>query len=269
MSKRETTDSETTSELSGPQRSKASLAEAIQHRVDLLSMNRSAFVLNTGLEPLELPALMNGEESKTTTEHLQAALETLNLSDDAREINDMMNGVEPPVAPRKVEAPSRLPKAVTESSGIKLESVPTPEEDYSNFKKIIGERIAARRRQLGLKQRELGEKVLLSRESIAQVETGRIEITAGTIPRLCITLNVPVMYFFKGMGLDLAGVSDREIMESLRNPWATTYGEFATNEYYILEDYRGLSERDRKIVQDLVHLMADTEPPSGEQEPQS
>lgn len=162
VSKRETTNSEITSELSGPQEVKAKLAEAIQQRVDVLGMTPNALTFNTMLNLHELPALMNGEKSETTTEHLQAALETLNLSDDVRVINKiMMDGVEPPVTPRMVEDVARP---------------------------SIGEMIRRRRVELDLAQVEVARRIGVSGVLVSQWEMGKSRIMADDIPKIAAAL---------------------------------------------------------------------------------
>lgn len=171
VSKRETTNSEITSELSGPQQSRAELSEEIQSRLNALGMNWNAFVMCTGLSPSDLSSVLDGEENEITTEHLQAALETLNLSDDVWVINNIMMGVGPPVTPRKVEDLPRPSKA---------EDLPRPS---------IGEMIRRRRVELDLAQVEVARRIGVSGVLVSQWEMGKSRIMADDLPKIAAALS--------------------------------------------------------------------------------
>lgn len=149
--------------LSVPQLEKAKLADAIRQRVAFLGMNQNAFTFNTELNLSDLPDLIDGGESDTTTEQLQAALEILYLSDDAWEINQIkMDGSIPPLTPLKTEEFPWL---------------------------TIGEMIRRRRVELDLAQVEIARRVGVSGVLVSQWETGKSRIMADDIPKIAAALS--------------------------------------------------------------------------------
>jgi transcriptional regulator with XRE-family HTH domain len=61
---------------------------------------------------------------------------------------------------------------------------------------VIGRRIRARRRQLGLSQQALGHSLGLSYQQVQKYEGGVSPIGAGRLQQLAEILNVPVSVFF-------------------------------------------------------------------------
>lgn len=73
----------------------------------------------------------------------------------------------------------------------------------------LGERIATRRRELGLSQERLARKYGCSRELIASIERGRARINVGDLPRLASLLSVSVLYFLASFDVyDYSGNSN-------------------------------------------------------------
>ncbi len=62
--------------------------------------------------------------------------------------------------------------------------------------RIIGAIIRERRRKLDLGQRELGDKLGVTREAVTGWESGRISVYAGDLPRLADALEVPLPYLY-------------------------------------------------------------------------
>ena len=69
------------------------------------------------------------------------------------------------------------------------------------FHKLMGTRLRNRREELGMTQRELAEKLGVSREALAQYETGRNGIDSGDLPRLSVVLQLPLLSFYEDTGL--------------------------------------------------------------------
>ena len=70
---------------------------------------------------------------------------------------------------------------------------------------IIGERLRARRAELGLTQAQLGAAVGLSYQQIQKYENGSNQIAIGRLLLLAVALNVPVMHFLAGLpGADIS-----------------------------------------------------------------
>jgi transcriptional regulator with XRE-family HTH domain len=66
----------------------------------------------------------------------------------------------------------------------------------------VGERIRARRTELGLTQEQLAEALNVSYQQVQKYETGANRISAGRIFELARKLRVDVSYFFDGLPLD-------------------------------------------------------------------
>ncbi|HEX2479130.1 MAG TPA: helix-turn-helix transcriptional regulator [Geminicoccaceae bacterium] len=68
----------------------------------------------------------------------------------------------------------------------------------------VGERIRARRTELGLTQEQLAEALNVSYQQVQKYETGANRISAGRIFELARKLTVDVGYFFEGLPIDAA-----------------------------------------------------------------
>ena len=64
---------------------------------------------------------------------------------------------------------------------------------------IIGDRIRARRTQMGLVQEQLAVSLGISYQQIQKYENGANRITVGRLLELAERLEVPVTYFFAGL----------------------------------------------------------------------
>jgi transcriptional regulator with XRE-family HTH domain len=71
----------------------------------------------------------------------------------------------------------------------------------------VGSRMRARRLVLGISQEDLGKAVGVSFQQIQKYEKGANRIGASRLQRLSHALQVPIAYFFEGMG---GGTSDGE-----------------------------------------------------------
>ena len=115
----------------------------------------------------------------------------------------------------------------------------------------IGERIKIRRNELKLSQRELSDKMGYSNHStIGKIENGKVDIPQSRIVQFAEVLGVSVAYL---MGWD---------EEIKKDPVAAAERHFEIlmdedlNE--IFEDMKWLDARERKIVKDLAHSLAET-----------
>lgn len=68
---------------------------------------------------------------------------------------------------------------------------------YIDFK-MLGKRIAQRRRELGIKQNELAEKAEISNNYLSNIETGRSIPSLTIFATLCIALNTTPDSFLLG-----------------------------------------------------------------------
>lgn len=119
----------------------------------------------------------------------------------------------------------------------------------------IGQRIKARRNELKLSQRELCEKMGYSNHStIGKIETGKVDIPQSRIVQFAEVLGVSVAYL---MGWD--NQIQIEIKEDPMN-WADLHFEMVADKDLteIYQDLKLLDERERKIIKDLAHSLAET-----------
>jgi transcriptional regulator with XRE-family HTH domain len=69
----------------------------------------------------------------------------------------------------------------------------------------VGERIRARRAELGLTQEQLAQALQVSYQQVQKYETGANRISAGRIFEIARKLGVDVSYFFEDLGFDNPG----------------------------------------------------------------
>ena len=62
----------------------------------------------------------------------------------------------------------------------------------------VGERIRARRTELGLTQEELARQLSISYQQVQKYETGANRISAGRLYEIALELDVGASYFFEG-----------------------------------------------------------------------
>jgi transcriptional regulator with XRE-family HTH domain len=76
----------------------------------------------------------------------------------------------------------------------------------------IGERIRVRRRQLGMSQTDLAEKLGVAYQQVQKYATGTNRVSAGRLPHVASALDVQVGYFYghddAAAGLDTAIVAN-------------------------------------------------------------
>ena len=69
----------------------------------------------------------------------------------------------------------------------------------NQFAEIIGRRLRARRRLLGLTQAAVGEACGLTFQQVHKYESGLMVVSASRLWSLSNALGVPVSYFFEGL----------------------------------------------------------------------
>jgi transcriptional regulator with XRE-family HTH domain len=80
---------------------------------------------------------------------------------------------------------------------------------------VIGRRLRARRRLMGLTQTAVGEACGLTFQQVHKYETGLMMIPASRLWRLSGALGVPVSYFFEGLS---AGPSVADLSRDAAQP---------------------------------------------------
>lgn len=97
--------------------------------------------------------------------------------------------------------------------------------------KEVGRRISRRRKELGLKQYEVCEKIEVNYKYISNLETGRSTPSLELIMSLCEALEATPDYFLLGT------VSDRPIDNNL------------------VEKLRQLDDKDKKLIDGILDLL--------------
>jgi transcriptional regulator with XRE-family HTH domain len=64
----------------------------------------------------------------------------------------------------------------------------------------IATQIRRRRQSLGLTQKDVGDRLGISHQAVQKIETTMTRITVGRLWELAQVLDVPVDYFFDGLG---------------------------------------------------------------------
>ena len=107
--------------------------------------------------------------------------------------------------------------------------------------KVVGRRMRARRRQLGLSQQALGDALGVSYQQVQKYEQGVSRIGAGRLQQLAEILNVPVSVFFDEK---LGGSQDGgAVFEFLDTPYS----------FRLVTAFAKMP--DRAIQQCIVHLV--------------
>lgn len=75
----------------------------------------------------------------------------------------------------------------------------------------VGMRMRLRRRAIDLTQHALAEKVGVTFQQIQKYEQGKNRMSAGTLWAAAAALNVPIGYFFDGLGSDAPDVTEAEL----------------------------------------------------------
>jgi len=107
--------------------------------------------------------------------------------------------------------------------------------------KVVGRRMRARRRQLGLSQQALGDALGISYQQVQKYEQGVSRIGAGRLQQLAEILNVPVSVFFDEK---LGGSQNRgAVFAFLDTPYS----------FRLVSAFAKMP--DRRIQQCIVHLV--------------
>jgi transcriptional regulator with XRE-family HTH domain len=120
------------------------------------------------------------------------------------------------------------------------ETGPTP----NKYTKYMGEMIRKAREDMGVSQEELAEKIYRKRLAVSEMENGKVEISAWTLPYLCAVLKKPLSYFYPpSMKEDIPE-------ESLR-----------PQEHEMVSYFREIrDEHLEKVAIDLVKVISDFDP---------
>lgn len=121
----------------------------------------------------------------------------------------------------------------------------------------MGELIRKAREEAGLSQEQLAEKIYRRRLAVSEMENGKVEISAWTLPLLAYALNKPIGYFFPPYVLreikqgDLLPLEE-ELLIHFRKIWDEHLQKVAVDQVKVLGDF------DPEImIWDMVDIVAE------------
>lgn len=122
--------------------------------------------------------------------------------------------------------------------------------------RAIGIRIRGRRRELNLGQRELADKLGVTREAVTGWESGRISIYAGDLPRLAEILTVPLIYLYRGVNTGY-GRQQLLVQSAYHIKGAKMFGvsTVSSKDEELLECFRALPEKLKEAVLSHTHTL--------------
>ena len=119
-----------------------------------------------------------------------------------------------------------------------------PETEKPPDKQIsaMGELIRKARQDAGLTQAQLAKKIHLKRLAVSDMENGKVEISAQTIPLLASSLDKPISYFFpafvrKEIPSEQLSSQEQELLFHFRNIWPEHLREVAINLIKVIENF--------------------------------
>ncbi|MFI4950578.1 MAG: helix-turn-helix domain-containing protein [Caulobacterales bacterium] len=77
---------------------------------------------------------------------------------------------------------------------------------------VVGRRLKARRRLLGLSQKRLGNSCGVTFQQIQKYECAVTKLSANMLWKLACALDVEISYFFSGLTREAAGDDERVVM---------------------------------------------------------
>ena len=106
----------------------------------------------------------------------------------------------------------------------------------------MGELIRKARQDAGLTQAQLAKKIHLKRLAVSEMENGKVEISAQTIPLLASSLDKPISYFFpayvqKEITSEQLSPEEQELLIHFRNIWPEHLREVAINLIKVIENF--------------------------------
>ena len=114
----------------------------------------------------------------------------------------------------------------------------------------VGSRVRLRRMMLGMSQEKLGEHLGITFQQIQKYECAANRMSAARLWQLAEVLEVPVSYFYEGLGQDTH--IDRE-----PEPPEPYQGKETKD---LIQAFYSLSERPRQRLLDLAKSLNETEP---------
>lgn len=115
---------------------------------------------------------------------------------------------------------------------------PTP----NKFTIAMGELIRKSREEANLSQKELAEKIYRRQATLSDMETGKTEVSSGTLALLAAALNKPITYFYptfvyKELNPDKFTPLEHELISYFRSIWTDHLQKLAVDLVKVLADF--------------------------------
>ena len=122
----------------------------------------------------------------------------------------------------------------------------------------VGQRIRRRRWMLGMTQQQLGDAVGIKFQQIQKYETGMNRVSASRLYDIATALDVPVSFFFEGVGVDPADIAvDGEVAANTNGDAAPTTDIFSEKETLeLIRCYYQMPEEPRRRLFELTRSLS-------------
>lgn len=117
----------------------------------------------------------------------------------------------------------------------------------------VGKRIRHRRWMVGMTQQQIAEKVGIKFQQIQKYETGMNRVSASRLWDIAEALNVPVAFFFEGIG-DVAAKDADGSVESAAMPSDILADKEALE---LVRSYYAIPENQRRRLFELARVLSD------------
>jgi len=120
-----------------------------------------------------------------------------------------------------------------------LEETGKPPNQYT---KDMGELIKKAREESGLNQAQLAEKIYRKKMAVSEMENGKVEISAWTLPFLAQALNKPISYFFppnakRNLQPENLSELEQELLIHFLNIWDEHLQRVAIEQVKVIADF--------------------------------
>jgi len=122
----------------------------------------------------------------------------------------------------------------------------------------VGQRIRRRRWMLGMTQQQLGDAVGIKFQQIQKYETGMNRVSASRLYDIATALDVPVSFFFEGVGVDAAEITiGGEVVTDTNGTPVTTNDIFSEKETLeLIRCYYQMPEEPRRRLFELTRSLS-------------
>src|SRR4051812_11523908 len=143
------------------------------------------------------------------------------------------------------------------SSGRQKNKIAMPKKQANPIDIQVGNRVRIRRMLIGMSQEKLGDMLGLTFQQVQKYEKGVNRIGAGRLYEVARILNVPIDFFYEGVG-DAPGLSDSEVAPPVLEFVSSGEGLQLSLAFMKIKDAKV-----RKRVLDLVKSLSEEEEQKG------